>query len=97
MSYDTYEERPEPVTDAAGVASAITGLVTGVGGMLVLAGLISAAEANSLGIALTAAYSAVATLVGVILPIYKARQARNKVTPLADPKDNSGNALVPAA
>lgn len=89
--------RPEPVTDAGKVAGAITGLVTGVLGILVIAGLMSADEAGALTVSLIAAFTAVSTLVGVILPIYKAYQARNKVTPLSDPVDEAGNALVPAA
>lgn len=90
------ENRPEPVTDAGKVAGTISGVITALAGLAVVVGLASAEEANALAVAISGVVMAVAALAAVVVPIWKSYQARNAVTPLADPRDEAGNELVPA-
>jgi hypothetical protein len=83
---------PQPVVKSA-VLAALTALVPAVLGLLVAFGVdLSDAQQQAI-LALTAA---VTGLVGTGAPIVAAVFARREVTPLASPRDNEGNVLVPA-
>jgi hypothetical protein len=91
------ESRPEPVVDAGKVAGAIAGVVTAIFSVLVVVGVVKQEDADTWLFVLSTFGGAVATLVAAALPIYQAYQARKKVTPLSDPENEEGVALVPAA
>lgn len=95
---EVLDPRPEPVLDAARVAGVISGVILAIGGLLKVLGVtISedydldaiASQAGNVVLALAAAWS----LIG---PWLLARlRARDKVTPLADPRDTLGRKLTP--
>jgi len=89
-------KRPEPVLDAAKLASALSGAVLGVGGLLVLAGVATTEEIKAWAVAAGAAVMGVGALLGVVMPIITALRAREWVTPLTDPRDGAGRPLVVA-
>lgn len=89
--------RPEPVLDAAKIAGAVSGAVTGLGGLLVLIGYTSEEAVRSWAVAAGGAVTGVGTLIAVVLPIITAIGARGQVTPLADPRTVDGATLTPAA
>lgn len=73
----------EPVLTAASIVAAATAVLA----VLAAFGLPLTAEQQA----------AVLGLIGVAAPYVVALLARRKVTPLADPRDASGKALLPAA
>lgn len=86
--------RPEPVLDAAKIGGLIAALVVAIAATvsLVLAGRWT--DINALGTTLAGLASAVLALTAYFGPVWQARKARAKVTPLADPRDASGRKLV---
>lgn len=98
LTGETISPRPEPVLSAARVAGVISGVILSIGGALKLVGWLVPADydlqalADQVGngiLAVGAAWS----LIG---PWLTARiRARDKVTPLADPRDNLGRKLIP--
>lgn len=86
--------RPEPVLDAAKLAAAVSGAVTSIGGLLVVAGLVTSEEVRAWATAAGAAVVAVGALLGAVLPVITALRARDRVTPLADPRAANGQPLV---
>lgn len=88
------DHRPEPVLDAAKLAAAVSGAVTGIGGLLVLAGYATTDEVKEWAVAAGAAVVGVGALLGVVLPVITALRARDRVTPVADPRDVEGRPLV---
>lgn len=94
----TLGPRPEPVLSAARVAGVIQLVILGIGGALKLAGVLIPGDydlqalADQVGNAILA-IGAAWSLIG---PWITARiRARDKVTPLADPRDNLGRKLIP--
>jgi hypothetical protein len=85
--------RPEPVRNAAAVAASITTVVGLVLTLLVVSHVLTPDDSAILGPALA---SAVPTVVGAVSAVVAALRARLKVTPLADPRDAAGQALVAA-
>jgi hypothetical protein len=100
--FDGYDEakkkRPEPVLDAARVAGVVSAVILSIGGLLKLVGIVVpddydlqplADQASSAVLAIAGAWA----LVG---PWITARiRARDRVTPLADPRDAYGRRLTP--
>jgi hypothetical protein len=78
--------RPRPLRRAAAIIGGLTALISG----LVGSGLITDGQ----GGALTGLITAVVTLLGAFGIV---ANAEGKVTPLADPRDNDGNALTATA
>lgn len=87
----------EPVINAAKLGGLTAAAVTAVGGVIVLIIGGRAGDLSSLGLAVGAAVTAVASLVSYIAPVVHARKARTQVTPLARPRDCDGTPLVRAA
>ena len=87
-------DRPEPVLDAAKVASAVSGAVGALGAALVLVGWATAEQVQSWVIVTGGAVSALATLVAVVAPIVAAYRARGLVTPLESPRNSDGTPLM---
>lgn len=88
--------RPQPVVAAANIAGTINGVITALATIAVVFGAVTQTDASSIVNALVAAVGALVGLVTVMAPILQARQARDLVTPLSDPRDASGVALTPA-
>lgn len=89
------QPRPEPVLQAAKLGGLVAAVVVAVAAVvsLVLAGQWT--DINALGTVLGALAGAVMALIAYIAPVWQARKARAKVTPLADPRDMLGRKLVP--
>jgi hypothetical protein len=83
--------RPEPVRNAATVAASITTVVGLVLTLLVITHVLTPDDSAVLGPALG---TALPTVVGAVSTIVAALRARLKVTPLSDPRDAAGLALV---
>lgn len=90
----TSTKRPEEVLNAAKLAAAVSGAVTGVGALLVLAGYATTEQIREWAVASGAAVVAVGALLGAVMPIITALRARERVTPLSDPRDGAGRPLV---
>ncbi len=95
MSYTDPEPRPEPVLDEAKTAAKVTSLLTAVLTVATVLGYTTAGEASGIAAAGLGAAGAVITIVNYLVPIARARKARDKVTPLADPRSADGLTLVP--
>jgi hypothetical protein len=89
-------DRPQPVLDWAKLAAAIGGLVTASGAALVFVGWATDTQVRQAAILAAGAVTAVGALVAVVAPLWAARRARALVTPLKDPRDNSGQQLLTA-
>jgi hypothetical protein len=89
------QPRPEPVLDAARLAGLIAAVVVAVLGLvaLVVAGNVLG-NLDALSNAISAAVVAVSALSAYVLPVWQARKARDRVTPLADPRDYKGRKLI---
>lgn len=91
------DDRPRPINDAAGTVTKIVGTISTLAAMLVGWGLLSATQLD----AVEALLGAVPGLVGLIASALSAfgvvRRAEPEVTPLSDPRDNTGQPLVRAA
>lgn len=91
------EPRPEPVLSAARLAGVISGVILSIGGVLKLVGWLIPADYDLEGLAdqtgnAILALGAAWSLVG---PWVTARiRARDKVTPLVDPRDALGRKLT---
>lgn len=101
------DDRPNPLGEAASKAGAIWATVSGLVGALVTFGVLSSTQASAItdaGDALSPAMLSLGTVVGGLVPLIAglvsafrtAATARDHVTPVASPKDNEGNYLVPA-
>jgi Flp pilus assembly pilin Flp len=90
------QPRPEPVLEAARLGGLLAAVVVAVASVvsLVLAGRWT--DINALGTVLGGLAGALMALIAYIAPVWQARKARAKVTPLADPRDIAGRKLVPA-
>jgi hypothetical protein len=86
--------RPEPVVSAAKLAAAAAGLVAAIGAITTLWGWTTADQVQSVVVLIGGLITAAATLVATVAPILAAYKARKEVTPLADPRDSHGHALV---
>lgn len=99
-------ERPNPLGNAANKVGALWALIaSGVSGLLAFAGL-SAMQAHAImavGDSLPVLITLVGTVIAAVMPLVSGliashrtvAAARDFVTPIADPRDNAGNALVP--
>lgn len=94
---DLVVARPQPVTSAGNIAGAVSGIASALGTIAVVAGMVTQTDADTVVTAITVLVGAVVTLITVLAPILKARQARDVVTPLVDPRTVDGVALVPVA
>lgn len=90
--------RPEPVLSAARVAGVISGAILSIGGVLKLVGWLVPADYDLETLASDAgnAVLSVAAAWSLVGPWIIARtRARDKVTPLVDPRDALGRKLIP--
>jgi hypothetical protein len=89
------QPRPEPVLDAAKLAGLVSALVVALLGIiaLVVAGNVLG-DMTTLSNAISSVIVAASALVAYLTPVWQARKARSKVTPLADPRDALGRALT---
>lgn len=85
------DSRPEPVRNAAAVASAVTGLTGLALTILVLTHVLTPEGSAVLGPALA---SAIPTVLGAVGSIAAALHSRTQVTPLSAPRDANGARLV---
>jgi hypothetical protein len=91
-------KRPEPVMNAARQAGAIAAVILAVGGLLKLLGIVVLADDDLQRLAdqSSQAVLAIAGAWALVGPWITARlRARDRVTPLRDPRDASGRRLVP--
>ncbi|HEX8321684.1 hypothetical protein [Longimicrobium sp.] len=91
-------KRPEPVLNAAKVAGAISGVILSIGGVLRLLGVLIPVDYDLQALAdqSSAAVLAVGVAWSLVGPWIVARiRARDRVTPLTDPRDATGRPLVP--
>lgn len=79
------DSRPRPLRTVASIVGGLTALVSG----LVGSGLLTTDQ----GSAITGVITAVVALLGTLGFVLSAER---KVTPLSDPRDSSGRALVPS-
>lgn len=86
--------RPEPVLDAAKLGGLAGAATTAVGGTVVLVISGQAGDVGALGLSVGAAVTAVAALVAYVAPVWQARKARAKVTPLSSPRNGDGTPLM---
>lgn len=84
--------RPRPVAIAAAVSAAIPTVV----GLLVALGVIDATPQGVAAVSTAGQQivAAVLTLVSLVVTVVATLGAHRAVTPLADPRDNSGRPLV---
>jgi hypothetical protein len=90
-------DRPTPLDDAARRAVKVAGTVSALLTALAGAGitLLTNEQADALT-GLVGAIPGIITLVGVAMAAFGVRNlAKPQVTPVADPRDNQGNTLVP--
>lgn len=87
--------RPEPVVNAAKLASAVSGVVLAVGVALVAVGITTQEEVENWATIAGAIVTAAGTLVAIVLPYIQALKARAEVTPKDDPVNDEGVPLVP--
>jgi hypothetical protein len=94
LSLTTSGDRPEPVLDAARLASAVSGVVLAVGAVLVLVGWATTDQVRSWSVIAGGAVTAIGTLLAIVLPSITALGARAQVTPLAAPVGVDGVPLI---
>lgn len=103
----TSVDRPNPLKEAASKVGTAWSAVSGVIGALVTFGLLTSAQGEAITLAGAEAQNtvtAVGTVLGGVLPLIAGvitsfrttAAARDHVTPVASPRDNLGNVLVPA-
>lgn len=95
MSDLTPTPRPEPVIDEAKVTQKVTAGLTALLTLAALGGFLSADQVPAVVTVLVTVAGAVFTAINFIVPIVRARVARDKVTPLASPRAADGKRLVP--
>lgn len=88
-------DRPEPVLDQGRIAAAIGGAVVSIVGLVLLIVRGQATDLSVLQVTLEGVLTACMAAAAVIAPIWRARKARSKVTPLEDPRTAAGDPLVP--
>lgn len=88
------EVRPEPVLDEARAKASVAAFVTAVATAAVALGVVTTSDAATLSAAVIAVGGGVVVLVNYVLTMRAAYAARAKVTPLSDPVDSDGEALV---
>lgn len=91
------EERPRPLADAADRAVRVVGTLSALVTALAGAGisLLTQDQANAVTAVLAGTPGLIAAI-GVMLASFGiVRKAEPKVTPVASPRDNAGNVLVP--
>lgn len=74
----------EPVTDGAKVVAAVVGIVGAVATILVIVGVLAAADVPGLVGATASIATGVVTLVGIIVPLWKAKAVRELVAPMVN-------------
>lgn len=89
------ETRPEPVLDQGRIAAVVGGAVVAVVGLVLLIVRGQAGDLTALQIALEGVLTSIMAAAAVIAPLWRARKARDKVTPLEDPRTADGVPLVP--
>lgn len=101
------DSRPNPLSTAASKVGTAWAAASGVVSALVTFGVLTAAQGDAITVAGEAAPSTITglgTIIAGVLPIVSgvvssfrtASAAKDDVTPVADPRDNAGNALTPA-
>ena len=99
-------DRPNPLKDVAAKVGMAVASLMGIVGALVQFGVWTAAQGQAvtdLGNALPGAIEAVGVVVGGLVPLasavwaafHVAARGKDQVTPVASPRDNDGNPLVP--
>lgn len=95
MSTSTPSGRPEPVTDAAKLAGAVAAGILAVGGLLRVVGVVLPVDVEDVAQQASNVVLSAAVVWSLVGPWLLARlRARDLVTPLADPIDERGNALI---
>lgn len=101
-------DRPNPLSNVAAKLGPAWGALAGVIVALVPLGIITQAQADSIGVlgdSVVSGASIVGPIVGGVLAaalavgqaFTQARVSKDDVTPVADPRDNQGRALTPDA
>lgn len=85
-------KQPEPLISSAKITATISGLLS----LLVTVGIIPPTLGDAISHTAEAAIVGVGLVLATVPPLVHAWQARKKVTPVASPKDDAGNELVPA-
>lgn len=93
---NSLSNRPEPVLNEAKIAATVTGVLTGLLSIAVVLGFIQQVDTNALIDAVVAIVGGLVTVINFLAPIVRARRARALVTPLVNPRDDSGASLVAA-
>lgn len=89
-------DRPQPVLDAAKLGGLVSAAVTTVGGaVFLIAAGVTSDSVGAVGTAVGLAVTALVALVVYVVSGVQGRKASAKVTPLTDPQDDRGVALVP--
>lgn len=84
-------KRPEPLIIKAKITATISGLVS----LLVTLGILPATLGSQINGTTEAVVTAVGAVAATVPVIVHAISARKDVTPVADPRDDEGNKLVP--
>jgi hypothetical protein len=84
--------RPEPVLTEAKIGALVSQVVA----LAVTLGFVSTADGGEITTAALGLYAAIVAVVNVAAKVIAAVRARGKVTPVAAPRDDAGNRLVPA-
>lgn len=87
-------DRPEPVLDAGRLAGLLSAVIVAVVGLVLLVAAGNFRDLSALAAAVNAVLVAAAAVAAYVLPVWQARRARARVTPLADPRDDAGEPLV---
>lgn len=84
-------KRPEPLITKAKVTATISGLAT----LLVTLGILPPTLGDQINTTTEAVITAVGAVAATVPVLVHAISARKDVTPVADPRDDDGNRLVP--
>lgn len=87
-------DRPEPVLDEARIIAGVSGALPLLGGIAIAAGWVSKDESDTLTAGLIGATGAVIGFINVAVAFWRAKKARARVTPLADPRGAAGEQLI---
>jgi hypothetical protein len=92
MTSSASQKRPQPLLNQATIIAIATVAV----GAAVTLGIVPAASQQHVLDTTNVTVGAVFTLIATATPLITALYGRRSVTPLAEPRDNAGNPLVPA-
>ena len=87
-------DRPEPVLDEARIVAGVSGALPLIAGLAGAAGWITKNEADTLTAGIIGATGALIGLINASVAFWRAKKARDRVTPLADPRGASGEQLI---